>query len=577
MPFLTPTLEPNPLITAPIIIGLQGGFSTVSVSGATKIGHEARFETFDGGIAFKRVIDHTFTFAVSDSQSVVDLESLESMKNSSDPVFFNINGKILRGMLKSFSLETSNQNGVAFANMTIEEETSADSCPNGYCSDFCNAFSSMVFVESISEDISVSRGENSADFSRRINIKFKSAFAQGGNAPLVRQAKRFADGVFSRNFSVVKSIFAGFNPEEDITDIFRDSFKTFHSETYDSVTNECSFEETLSAENIKGNYSHSATQSISIGTDGIVKIKENGKIIGLSESRAISAQDGYEAELANAKTRLLAVFEAYNENCQGMSDINFISTSKKIDQFKGEIEYTVEADNDERNKDLGTDDPIRFEKELSFTVENGEWTATEKGTISSLKTQSYDGGQQDNKYPRLASAYSYYRGLTKGAGLPSFVSSAGCKKDLSPEPISRNLSLRMFAGVVDYDVTYSTEKRFEDNKNVKSISANSSINYGVKSKNEFKILNEPILIQEMLGNRAGNQTVSVDILDYRKNPTSHGSTFADLLSKAESAAGGLIVSNDKNFVESASAVCTPINDVTMNYSISISREMEDST
>lgn len=566
----------------------------VSSPAVEKMGYRSNFELFDGGIAFRRTAEHTFSLVISDPANgigdVIDLSGFENLKNTKEVVLFKVLNKDIKGRLKTFAIDSSNQNQIATATMVIEEDLSGDnvSSLDGYYADFVKFPSQGAFVESISDQISVSRGESSADFSHQINVKFRAIKPNGPENPLVKQAKAFADGIFAST-NIVKLLSDKFETEEHISDITGTgtNFKTFFSETYNTITNECSFSQTLSAENVRSAgsnyYSHTATQSVSIASNGIVTMSEEGKIKGLLVNRLGSAEAGYITELAAAKNRLKELFNAYkNPECTEIVDVNFLSTTKTTDKFSGEITYSLKADNDPKNADLDTANPIRTEKSRNYSFDNGIWTATESGTITSLKTQSYDGSKNDEKYPKLEAAYAEYKNVISFSSirnsLQDIIDAAGCKDDLSPFPTSRTLTMGFFKGVVQYEVSFSTDKRFAKNNTIKSLTVNGSTDYETIKKNEFLVPKAPVLIQESAyktsGKKAGSKQTSVKILGYRRNPTAYGSTFNYLLGQAKTLMNEIPDEGGENYIESASASCTPVNNVTFDLSVTKSRGMD---
>ena len=585
MPFYYPILPPEQKVKAAFVsVGPFNPPTRINLDSggvkAEKVGYKSYFTTFDGGIAWKRTEEHTFLVSVSDgggAGNTVEISGLEALKNQRDPAVFSANGKTIKGRLKSFSLEAGNNNCMAFATVTIECDKTADSIGSGaYYSDLSGAASSMAFVESISDSISASRGENSAEFTRQISVKFKT----DGSSSLISQARKFADGVFS-GVTCAENLLGDLTDDSDFSKSINGTFKKFTSESYNAITNECTFSQTLGAENIKGEYSHTATQNISITKSGIISVSEEGKIRGLTMDRIGSAEAGYGKEFGAAKQRLQNLFAKYNSKCGAAGAVEYTSTTKTIDKFSGEITYSVKADNDPNSSGLGSQNPIKYEKTLSYSQEGANWTATESGTVTSLKAEAYNASGQ-SKYPKLDAAWSYFSSLAGiGNGLSSLISSAGCKDSLSPRPISRNVSLSALKGVVQYEFVYSTDEKYADNNNYKSIEASTSLNYEVIKKNEFQIINKPILIQEsaykQTGTTKGSQQISVKILGYRESPTAHSATFSKLLNAAKTKASELKETSKINFLESASASCSTMNNVSLDLSLTVARGMEAPT
>jgi hypothetical protein len=391
----------------------MNSISLISINNAEKIGYSSSFELFDGSIVFNRKSQFTLTTIFSNinnqNGSIISFEEINELQNLEDYNYISVNGVILkRAKIISFNIDEGNFNKNAVVKIVLEILEDGDdlSSLQGYYQDYASGFLKVCsFVDNISESVSISNGENSISFSKQVDIKFSnSVLLQGVGNPVVNQAQIFAKAIFDYDKLNGYNTIPDINSEQLIRSILNKNFKRFTTETINIITNECSFTEQLEAENIKSqngvNYSHSATQSISIGQDGIVTVTENGSIKALQgfySDHNNQAEQAYQNELQNAKTRLNDIFLKYYE-CQPRRELNkesglikFLTISKEIDKYKGTISYTFSASNDKKYENIGSANPVFYTTTLSYDINNNIWTAKEVGTIEGMINNKYNG------------------------------------------------------------------------------------------------------------------------------------------------------------------------------------------
>lgn len=582
--------------------------SLITISNAEKLGFKSRFELFDGSIAFKRVSEYTlsavFANITNPHGQLLDFDEIEALKNTADYNYISVNGIILkRAKVKSFQL----QEGIFFKDalitivLEVQEEAEDLTELTGYYSDYASAFTSTCsFVDEISESINVSRGENSASFSKEVTIKFSNSMLLiGSDDPNVKQAQVFAKALFDYDeANGYGDTIPDQSAETSLRAILGAGFKKFTTESINTITNTCSFTQQVSAENIKNgggvDYSHSATQSVSIAEEGIVTVREEGKIQPLTQfydGHLANAETAYQYELTLAKARLYDIFNEYYECADGSplnsdpdnndsSKIAFLSISKNVDPYGGTISYTLTASNDPKYANAGDENPIFYSRMLTYSIDNGVWTATEKGTIESLLKKPYDGTKSGfERYPKFNGALTFYKTLNPTdlrTRVVDFMTEMGCALDKSPYPINRNETHSLLKGSIQYDRTFSTDKKFLDNDEYKSVTAGSSTDYEFKKKNEFTVLNHPIIIQPGAGVTRGSQQISSKVLGYRIPPIKASGVAA--LSQMYTTGAALISERketETNFTENVSVSYNYINNVEMDLSATFARGMDE--
>lgn len=563
------------------------------------------FELFGGSISFKRtsiyVLSTIFSNITNEFGKTLSLEEIDSVKNTEDYGLISVNGQLLRRAKITgfdFGVGIFNKSAKVKITLLVQEDSEDLTALSGYYSDYASAFLGVcALVDEITESINLSRGENSLDFNKSINIKFSnSVLLIGPENPVVRQAQVFAKAIFDYDVYDYDTI-PDLQSELSIRDILGLGFKKFTNETINTITNQCSFTQSLNAENIKEDgslkYSHSATQTISIKQNGIVEVSEQGSIkalTGFYDTQGDKAEEAYQNELENidieknTRKRLQDIFDEYSRCSDDLKKVGgrilYISISKTIDRYRGTISYTVSANNDKKNENA--DESVVYIRTLSYSISNGDWLAIENGKVEGLSKTNYNSeGTGLEKFPKFLEAYTFYRNITASdirGRLTAFMTEIGATKDLSPLAISRSENHQPLKGTVEYERKYSTEKVYEENDQWKQVRDSDGISYEYLKNNPFTIINKPILLQPTVGNigvERGSQDISVNIKGYRINPSLKRSKFQQILQKAEEIVSDKISSEEKiNFVEKASAKYKYLNGEELDISVSAARGMD---
>ena len=188
-------------------------------------------------------------------------------------------------------------------------------------------------LETFSESFSTDIGEDKkGKVEQSINIKFISGAATGGNADPKYLARVLASGL-RYSPKVIPFILNGY-PNLNLGN------KVYSTESYNKITNECSFTFTSNLGSGNSYYSSSFTNSIDLNSDGFCTVSERGDILGLSGDLFASANLGYTAERAAAFPRCEGLYEAYNSGGSGLNAYP-IKSNKTNDHFAGRISYDL--------------------------------------------------------------------------------------------------------------------------------------------------------------------------------------------------------------------------------------------
>lgn len=159
--------------------------------------------------------------------------------------------------------------------------------------------------------------------------------------------------------------------------IYTGSTRKTYVESYNLISNECSFSEKMDYDQLSGVYSTSYTDSIQTSENGITTVTENGRIKG--EARPISGAiySGLATEILNAFIRCSGVFSVYAPAGAEPIKQNVQSKQVNVDTFNGVASYSVLFTNDLR---VRTSASWEFTQRLDKSDLN-IFTVTEQGNI----------------------------------------------------------------------------------------------------------------------------------------------------------------------------------------------------
>jgi len=558
---------------------------------AKTLGFNRRTEFFGGEIAFKRIDTITLEVLahnVSTKNSVIsEISDLFDLRDGRDWSYLRINGQIYdNAKLVGFSLPQETFTQTATCNLTFEIHNYADNLTNlsdVYYKDYKAAFQNKPFISEISESVNFEIGENSISYSKNINIKFNESFEITGsqNGP-VQIAQSFAKSIFDEDADNSYTHLKIVGTEQNMFEILNSGYRKIRSESLNVISNSCSFTESIQATNIIDpngiGYSHSATQSISIDKIGVATVTESGEVKGLKVPILTSANDGYDAEILLARTRIENLFNRLsscgNLNEDNNNQILFMSESKTINEDEGIISYSVTADNDKTKEN--SNQGVFYQNETTISTTNGYKEVSSNGVIVGISIKKYDGNLSGlNRYPKYIQAKTFF--TSNIAGIITQVGSTVA--GLSPNPISRQETHSPLKGELTYELSYSSRPEFQSNGGggdiFKSITSSEDTSTPTEKANEFGIINERYIVQRQLGSTQGSNSASVNIRGYRESPSENNVSFVrdKLLSEATSKVSSLIT--DKDHLSSAEYSFSFQNDVNLNLSASYITEIEE--
>lgn len=547
----------------------------ITIQKPITLSQNSSFENFGDILSIKKVTQVSVTALVSDlttgAGTILPMANIDALKNTAEYSDMRISGMLYpRVKILSFDVSSGNLNKNAVVTIKFSTEYKNDSylrTLSGYYVDFAAAFgTTTAFLDELSESVSLSRGENSASYSKQLSLRFNNSVKfVGATDGAINAARNFVQSIF--NYDATNG-YSSTVPDVDISNtdttlrnILGSSFKKFRTEKINLITKQCSFSESLETSNVKTNYSHSATQTFSVDSNGVSTVSESGSVLGLTVPLIDSATSGYETEISNAETRLAALYGLLNVCDLTLGANSYTSISRTINDFEGKIDYSISATNDPR---LDASSGIKEEREASIVTKNGLLTATENGTIMGVRTTNFNGSASGfSRYPAYDAARTYFQ--TQIATIKARVSGL-IGVTSSPEYVERSESHSPLRGSLSYSITYSSEPQFAENDGIaKSFNVYSSVS-SLKAKiNDFLILNEGIIPQVTAGNYEGSDSFSCNTVGYRLDPSMEGMAAgkAAFLAYCKGKLAGL---GDDDFLKSASYDFSAPNNVTFGLS-----------
>jgi hypothetical protein len=408
------------------------------------------------------------------------LDIFTACKNLSDSL--NINQEIIinginygLGRITTVSFDSGNWTRVTEYSASIEIEKSAE-LASFSDSNFQNEIIQGVgeyaqHLEDFSEsyDVEYDSNTNFVNGSHSIDIKVSSLF----NGDKTLFAKNLADFLFSStNLDVLSQEGFIFPPELKRRDIY--------SENYSLIDSSFGFKRNFSYYNSDSCYSKDRSVSVSLKEDGIIDVTESNNIKGecLEPDLISSARAGFNSELSGAYSRCNTIFDVYKNVSSDPLINKEVERSVVINNFTGEIEYSITFSNDKRRKNNYTHE---YTLELSRDTE-GIWEISESGTITG------DGVLGTiEKFNTAFSGWSVEKNEIAGR-ISSIYSKA------SPKPpsatlkfITKNTKHAVHDGQVGYSYIYTDDFTLDMSSNIRRTILRIDENKGTRIHNDFII------------------------------------------------------------------------------------------
>jgi len=141
--------------------------------------------------------------------------------------------------------------------------------------------------------------------------------------------------------------------------------------------------------------------------------------------------------------------------------------------------------------------------------------------------------------------------------------------------ISRQEKHSFWGGKIDYSRVYSSNKKYQENdQGYKTISLQTNCEDKAKSVNFIEVLKNPVLVQQNQGFTIVKQSMSLNMLMNRINPSDRknkGETYHTKLSELAELLILEACDGEVNMIESASEDFEFLNDVKFGLSVSLTK------
>mgnify|MGYP003648419964 CR=1 FL=1 len=442
--------------------------------------------------------------------------ALNALRTQEDYLDLVIKGKTLKNAkLIDFSFEEGTFHKYGLVHLVFEKYAAA--CDNEIPDDglyecFNNVLAGsdvdyQTYFEDFSEGFDFSDGRDSTTYTYTLNIKLREQAGDKsvgvdlpevdvprmGGAP-VAFAKEFATKIFC---CADRPSFAALTFGDIVGDLYNTNYKKTYTESYDLISNTCSFSENFTTSNIveadedDHPYSLVVTQQSTRAENGLVTITEKGNIEGLggaaepcsySHNKFADAEVGLGRELSGlAYPRIFNFFQNHisgdgdpdlARDCTG--GLKFFSTHINRNKFEGTIGYSLSVNNDTSAacgcsgsyliQDSLAQDGVYETMSRTISVKGEGIEISGKDEGATLIYPRFDNAKylllKEGVFdaaciPEAYSVYDYYTDTSNGST---------CAPDgYSEWPTTENWNYNKKAGAIDVSLEYSNRPLYQYN------------------------------------------------------------------------------------------------------------------
>lgn len=272
--------------------------------------------------------------------------------------------------------------------------------------------------------------------------------------------------------------------------------KRYVTEVYNTITNECSFQETFDFDNNNGAYSATYTNSVQLDEEGIVTATENGSIRGIENPNYQKALSAVAVEMTGSYYR-----------CSGAANFYFptgtllrtspLSQGRTIDIFNNTVDYTVAFNNSTTNRQT-----YFWDYTLQASKQDGISTVTEQGTVA---------GRGENPTYAFANAQTGFGTVKAGIAGRTSALFVGQYAPATNYLESKSESYAPIQATVGYSYVYSNDPTLIANNGVRRVVTTVEDNNPTYIFNKVGIFNVAEIAQDDYQSTQGATTVSVEL------------------------------------------------------------------
>ena len=367
----------------------------ISLDNPTILGITNNYSFSQGGIALRQVQNISIEGILLSLNSVTGVAGIWNQIQGSNTfdglINITINGvSYTNAKINSFDYTQGENQDVKTKPLKIDFEVYSEfgsSADKDYLSS-----SALENIESISDSFGLSLSEgNKKDYTHSFSLQYFNTT----ESSLVNASRAIATTILATNKYALSMLGDG----------YINTYKKYYNETFDVYKGSYSLNETLSyLDNVSSDATKSLGYSVQLGNGGVITVKEEGEIQGLSDDKYTKALALFNTTYNGAFSRCQAYLSDFSsELTPALTTLlnKPISTTITRDEFLGKINYTTEFTNQPRFDTIIEDKNIDFNKS-----EDGFVEFTENGTYTAYGPTTADIPSSNTKFKSALTKYS---------------------------------------------------------------------------------------------------------------------------------------------------------------------------
>lgn len=327
-------------------------------------------------------------------------------------------------------------------------------------------------IDNLDEEFSYSQNSPTSNvYTHSVNIRLNS----GAGLDPITLSKNIAANLF--NISNITG-FIG---------VYTGNRRNLYKESYNAISNECSFSQTSEVGATSGNYSISYTNQLNTDQQGITTSSEAGEIKGGTFPFSGSAYQGFLSEQANIFDRCSGMYVAFGPG--GAYPISSQPIQKAVDynHFEGIINYNYVYSNSPELQNLAL---WSYSHSLDKNSDN-IITVSEEGTVNGV------GRSRQDKFTNANSWFNTISGTVSGR-IVGFYNTATTLTNTLYQ-VRQGIGKDEINGNINYNSLYTDDPMLARSGDLRRVEINYTDTLPVNLVNKFIIANQKELVQNVSG------------------------------------------------------------------------------
>lgn len=365
--------------------------------------------------------------------------------------------------------------------------------------DLNNPNNPIYLVDNFSENFDFHIKEDGTyGYRQSITAKFISGKLAPNNKSSIDMARGLASGIFKTNppFGFIDTAHSGF---------YNAPGRRTYTETYNLISNECSFSENYDVDTPSGVYSIKFLHELKTDEFGVTNITEKAKIRGLFPDYYLAANSGFNAEIPQAYSRCSEVLNFYASGSYSLIN-QHLTSQRTIDKIDGIIDYSITFTN---NPNMNTGYIWDYNQEISRDNNSCYYKIRENGKIRGIDNNC----QSIQSYPNALSGWGVVKpGLN--SRLTGFYHQTTSLNN-SLKAVSSSQRTAPLAGELDYDVVFTDDLLYNIAPGIKRVDYTIHEQKPVNKANKFGVVNVGEIVQRTPISTEGKHGISIRVIGER--------------------------------------------------------------